>query len=307
MSKERRISWKCPDCCALIKKGGDNTSTPARAANDSQNVTLRKKSVQPPSDPTNSEVKELTAELRLLTKEISSLKQRLEVATESLTRCHERLDELGVAVAANESRIQAVETSTKEILELKCTVSQLQKELNSQAQGNLCNEVEISGIPESQNENLHHILLLATRKIGIDINDSDIDWVSRVGGRKSVTRSDDDLKAPRPIVARLLRRSKRDQVLRASKSRKNITSTDLEIPGSPYKVYFNERLTKENRMLFRDARTKSKANGYAYCWCSRGSIYVRQREGKAATQISSFGDLNRLFGAYPEDPKAASQ
>ncbi|CAH2088132.1 unnamed protein product [Euphydryas editha] len=216
--------------------------------------------------------------------------------TLSLERCHERLDELGVSVTKSESRIKVLEDNQKEVMDLKSTLSQMQSEMNIQAQSALRNEFELAGIPEKPNESLHHIVLLAARKVGVELEDRDIDSISRVGPRiLSTSTSQVDAKLPRPVVVRLLRRLTRDQILKAAKSRRNITSADLEIPGNPLKVYFNERLTRENRILFREARIKAKEKGYAYCWTSQGSLFVRQREGKAAIPIRSREDLNRIF------------
>ncbi|XP_046970603.1 uncharacterized protein LOC124537757 [Vanessa cardui] len=269
MTIERKKTWKCPDCSASLK-GGDNTLTPVRQSCETQNVTFRKKqdtTLTPTTDSSSTELKELTSEIRLLTQEISSLKQRLEDATLSLSHCHERLDELASSVVTNNSRIKNLEDREQEVVNLKATVSLMQREINTQAEMQLRNEFELSGIPERTNESLRHTVLLAARKIGVELEDCDIDWVTRAGPRtKSENQSVNETRLPRPVVVRLLRRRTRDQILKASKSRRNLTSSDLEITGNPLKVYFNERLTKENRMLFREARTKSKEKGYAHCW-----------------------------------------
>lgn len=100
---------------------------------------------------------------------------------------------------------------------------------------------------------------------------------------------------------RLLRRSKRDQIIRASKSHRNIKTSDLELPGEPSRVFINERLTKQNRALFWDARSRAKNLGW-FCWVNQGTIYVRESEGKPAQAIRSPGDLDRVLpvaGALP--------
>lgn len=278
---------------ASTKKGGDNNLTPVRG-NDTQNITLRKKQ-EPSMAPSSTEVSELTAEVRLLTQEISSLKFKLEDATNSLTRCHDRLDELATAVTTNDSRIQVLEVRDKEVADLQTTVELLKRELNSQAQGQLRNEIEIAGIHENKNENLHHIVLLTMQKIGVEVGDSDIDWVTRAGPRFH-SAPENEVRAPRPLVVRFMRRSKRDLILRASKSRKNIMSNDLDIQGPPRRVYLNERLTRENRMLFRETRNRAKMHGYAFCWCNQGAVYVRQREGHAALHVPSLRNLDNIFG-----------
>lgn len=294
LSSEKRGNWKCPDCCASLRKGGDNSSTPVKAAEE--NITLRKKSdMVGDAAATSTEIKELTSEVRLLTHEIYSLKKQLENAISSLSSCEKRLDELGAAFSVNDNRIKQLEDRIQDTDVLKATIKDLQQEMNANNQNHLRNELELSGIPEINNENLHHIALLATRKVGVELDDRDIDWVTRVGPRgMHATSTDSKIKFPRPVVVRLLRRAKRDEIVKAAKTRRNITSADIDIPGEPQRIFYNERLTKYNRELFRDARKKTKELGFAHCWCSHGTIFIRQYEGKPARSVRNFDELAEL-------------
>lgn len=295
---ERRKQWKCPDCSAAQRKGGDNTLTPVRGGG-SENVTTCKK-----TDSTGSEMSQLTEQLRQLTTEFSSVKARLEDLTVSLSFANDQMNEVMLKIASTDERLKCLEKRDSEVESLQVTVLQLQNEINSQAQAHLQNEIEIVGVPEYTAENLNHILLVAAKKMGVQLEDSDLDWVTRVGPRRppvTTALPEDGARMPRPIVVRLLRRSKRNQFLGAVKSRRNISSTDLEVAGVPRKVFFNERLTKENRVLFRDTRFRAKEHGYAFCWCSHGIIYVRQRDGKSAMPIRSHKDLDRLLPSNAHD------
>lgn len=303
LAPDRVNNWLCPECCAQQKKGGDNSSTPIRANIDYDNITLRKRAEASPdvSDTSpRSDIQSLVQEVRLLTREISSLKSKLEEATASLGRCEERLDVMAASVASNESRIGALEGRNSEIDSLKCKVYELQTELDIQAQNNLKNEIEICGIPESPNENTTHMVLLFAQKIGVDLTEQGIDWSTRVGPRtlSAVNAEGNARKHPRPIVVRLLRRNKRDEILKGSKTRRNVTSTDLNLPGPTQKIFTNERLTTKNRMLFRECRTQAKQLEYDYCWCQSGIIYMRKKQGKPATAIRSTADLERLVTKY---------
>ncbi|XP_013183606.1 uncharacterized protein LOC132902751 [Amyelois transitella] len=291
LTADRKKLWKCPECCATSKKGGDNSLTPVRANNE--NVTTRKK-----SDSAGNELSQLTDQLRTLTQEFSSVKLNLEDLTRSLSYTNGRMDEIMSKIVETEGRIRYLEKRDLEVDILKAKINNLQNELNSQAQYNLSNEMEIVGIPENTNENLHHVVLLAARKVGVSLEENDIDWIARVGPKRppvTAALPEDRLLAPRPVVVRLLRRTKRDQFLKASKSRKNLSSTDLDVLGSTRRVFFNERLTREGRLLFRDARARAKQQGYAFCWCNHSTIYIRQREGQGAVRISSKSDLDRVL------------
>lgn len=300
ISSDKRGNWKCPDCCASQKKGGDNSSTPIRPMDES--ITFRKKPDTDYEPATSADVKELTSEVRFLTQEICSLKIQLENAILSLSNCEKRLDELGSAVAKNETRIQHLEDCEQQTDMLKTTVKDLQQELNLQCQNQLQNELELSGVPEISNENLHHIALLAARRVGVELNDNDIDWVTRIGPRKPAFLTEGKTKFSRPVVVRLLRKSKRDEIVKAARVRRNITSADMDIPGESQKIYYNERLTKLNRELFRESRKKTKEMGFSYCWCSQGNIFVRQYEGKPARSVRNRDDLAEIFSLSRSKP-----
>ncbi|CAH2059060.1 unnamed protein product, partial [Iphiclides podalirius] len=171
---------------------------------------MRKKRSQADGN-TSSEVKELTEEVRLLTREISSLKNRLEAATTSLTSCHTRLEELGSSIAVNDHRLKQLETRDQQVKLLEAKVEELNQELNAQEQNHLSNEMELAGIPEHGGENLQHIVLLAAKKVGVTLDDCDIDWVARVGPRtKPAISTEHEVKFSRPVVVRLLRRNKKN-------------------------------------------------------------------------------------------------
>lgn len=89
------------------------------------------------------------------------------------------------------------------------------------------------GILAIANENVNHILLVAAKEIGIELEDRDIDWVSRVGPRSPPA----PVTMPRPVVVRFLRRSKRDGFLRATKSRRILSSADLGVCGIQTKSF----------------------------------------------------------------------
>ncbi|CAG4937758.1 unnamed protein product [Parnassius apollo] len=81
-------------------------------------------------------------------------------------------------------------------------------------------EVEILGVPKNYGENQNHTILVAEMKVGVDLKDKDLDWVTRVGPRrppKTVALPEDSGNMPRPVVVKFLRQSKRDQIPKVAK------------------------------------------------------------------------------------------
>lgn len=286
------VSWVCPQCKCESKRGGDNTSTPVRGTPCTpDNVTLRTKKGLPTSD-----LQELTSEIRFLREEVSSFKAKLGNVSSAMQNLNEQMHQLVARVTISDERV--LEMDQRYALEteaLKNRVRKLEEQMNSQAQAYHRNEIEIIGIPELPNENLQHIALVAAKKIGADIGESDLDWVLRAGVKKPPSSSS-AFGFSRPIVMRLIRRSKRDELLKCVKSRKNVTTKDLGVDDQSKRVYFNERLTKENRLLFREARSRAASAGWKFCWTNSGSVFLRKREGSPAILVRSIAELEDKFG-----------
>ncbi|XP_075990160.1 uncharacterized protein LOC142985797 [Anticarsia gemmatalis] len=177
-----------------------------------------------------------------------------------------------------------------EILLLKNSVSELQHRLNFSEQENMRSELEIFGVPEENNENVSHVVMLTARKIGVQLVDSEIDEAFRAGARRS-----NAVERPRSIILRLTRRSKRSDILKAAKNRRPLTSEDI-VKGTSSKVFINERLTKTNKELFRNARIRAQAHGFRFCWIRNGTIYVRKAEKQPPIPIRSSADLDDNVG-----------
>lgn len=306
--KSTILDWICPGCqCRLAKKG--NLDSPARAsltADDSNDkVTLRPQNRKVPS-PCNSgtgsheldAITTLTSEIRLLRKDMGEMKQHLKSLSDCVTKCCSSLDEFEARLVKTESKIKALEKQDIEIFHLKQRVNQLEEQLNNQAQSKAQNEIEILGINEMPKENVIHIALCVAMKIGIKLKEEDLDLVTRAGPRRQSGEYDPKepvsrTPKPRPLIIRVLRRQKCDEFLKAAKSRRNLTTADIDVAGPAQKFFINERLTKANRLLFRDARIRSRKAGYKYCWTRSGSIFIRKDQGSNAIAIRRPADLDQ--------------
>ncbi|KAI5633688.1 hypothetical protein NE865_13584 [Phthorimaea operculella] len=301
-----KSGWRCQRCrCAdRLSLSGKNDadlrdirkSISNLTPDDKQHVTLwsTKKPNTPESHPEDLPPLDMMAiELSLLRKELTSVNDCLKTMSLSLKLCNERLDNVATTIADTDSRLKALEERDVEIARLKNKVSELQDQLGNQLQVSLKNEVEIAGIPEFKNESLTHIVKLTAAKTGVSVEDSDIDWVMRAGPKRSTETN----KTPRPIVVRFVRRTKRDEMIKVAKSKKNLTTEGMNITNENQKIYINERLTRENRLLFRQARNQFAAAGFQFCWVQNGSVFIRRREGSAAIRLKSVSDLNEKLGS----------
>ncbi|XP_073942507.1 uncharacterized protein [Choristoneura fumiferana] len=231
-----------------------------------------------------SDMKEKNTEISLLRQEVQELRDQISILSDSLADKHLQF-------------VTKLEQADLQIATLKYSVTQLQQQLSAQEQHSMRNELEIIGVPESDTENLTNIVLTASQIIGVQLQETDLDDVTRAGPKRPkhlpLNRANEH--KPRPIIVKLLRRQKRDEIIKAAKSRRNLTSENL-VSGAVQKLYVNERLSKENRMLFREARLRATAHNFRFCWIRNGAIYVRENENKPGIRISSADDLDQKVG-----------
>ncbi|KAH9629436.1 hypothetical protein HF086_013350 [Spodoptera exigua] len=289
-------AWLCPGCKVKLPKT-DNSATPVKgAAADYTEPT--------PSDTSASldlarEIRSFREELSALRAEIREMRQETLDFRAAIRGCNERMDEVEHRVATIEQRFEAGDPSSYEHLEK--TIADLKIQLNERDQDLLLNDVILSGIPESKTENPTHILKTVSLKLGIALDDRDIVNVERLGmvRRNFVANASqgDIAERPRPrvISVRLSRRAVREQLIRAARVRRGLTTADLELSGQPQRVFVNESLTRTNARLFHQAREAAQRLQFKYVWTKEGRIYVRKEDGVSALRIRSEVDIKTIF------------
>lgn len=299
---DMEISWLCPSCASSRPKG-DNSHTPVRSGSVSASGTSEfanvkitrgsgprgnKASFADLESGPHSDVALLIDEVRQLRKEVQDLRSDNFALKEEIKSYHQVLNN---TLMDHSAKLEVVD---HEISDLRGTVSGLCHTINTLEQDALRNELEIIGLPELTNENLCHLVLLTSKKLGVAVSEEDIDSVTRVGP-KARNLSQDSMKLPRHVVVKLLRRRKRDEIIAAAKSRRNLSSEGIT-ESDPRTIFFNERLTKRNRQLFQAARVRAKKHAFRYCWVQNGVILARRADGKPAVRITSLLDLDQKIG-----------
>lgn len=309
-SDEYKHNWVCPLCLASQPKK-NNASTPIRSLNERLNNTYTRaesgnintvrgsRNLSLPCDSPDI-TSEVLSELRQLRMEIAELKQQGSQISILRAEIQELKSQLGDIPTTLTQKLNDYESLTerqdKEISQLKNTVQQLQGQVSLQEQAAMRNELEIHGIDELDHENLQQILNLTSIKYGVELSDADVDGIWRAGPRSP--RSKNAIKRdwkPRPIVVKLVRRAKRDELIKAAKSRRDVTTENV-VAGNPSKISLYERLSKTNRSLFRDARQRIRQHNFSFCWVVNGLIYVRKTEKAPPISIRSLQELNERVG-----------
>jgi hypothetical protein len=294
-------NWACPECKAKIRKS-DNSGTPVKSLGEGQASAAAATSAGPAPRPPTKET-ELVALRRDLNQYMAEQRLFREEMRTSLLSMAKRMDTLEQRLDAVEKR--AVEPmmvpGSAEVDELKRTVEHLQRELNDRDQDVLLADLDIGHVPEVRGENVVHTVAVLAAKLGVALDQRDIVFAERVGaldrgGASAGAEDGGAASRPRRLIVRLARRQLRDELLRAARVRRTLTSADVDLPGPPRRIYFNERLTRSNRLLFHRAREEGGKRQWRFVWTKRGRVYARQSDGKQAYSIRSEADMERVFG-----------
>ncbi|KAI5636641.1 hypothetical protein NE865_10657 [Phthorimaea operculella] len=225
-------------------------------------------------------------------KVVGDLTTSIKSLSDSLLACREDINSLRTELSDVKENMKRFEGYETEVKQLREEVQQLRSQVEYREKMQLRNDIEISGVNESQNENLTHVVSTIALKLGVKYEPQDVDYVVRAGRQLPVEEG--EVRRPRSIIVRFTRRAPRDEMLRAARSRRNITTEQLDVPGAPTKVFINEHLTKSERQLYGKARSVARERNFHYIGRKKGQIVVRKVENGTLISILSENDLFRL-------------
>ncbi|KAI5639561.1 hypothetical protein NE865_07927 [Phthorimaea operculella] len=320
MTAHTKSKWRCVMCVSktYTARSDGTPATPTSTHKDTGfvNTNRRGASMQcsPPVIPEQPELHEkfdrmleelkgfrgeFLREAQVTRKQIADLNESFTKLLARVESCENRLDIVTSRMDVLEQRVSAGGGSgSAENIALRESVEELKSELNQRDQDLLMNDIEITCVPEHNNENLQHITINLARKIGVVLTDKDIVHTSRAG-RIQNAAEEGAKQRPRPIIVTLARRALRDELLKAARVRRGATTENMDIPGPVCRFYVNERLTRINRLLFRRARELGDQHHWRFIWTRDGKIFARQHAGRDAPRhrIRVEKDLDRVFGS----------
>ncbi|CAH2228996.1 jg9016 [Pararge aegeria aegeria] len=225
---------------------------------------------------TTQDLNKLFTELRAMRTEMSNFTKAVMELKTTMAVHIERIDSFDLRLQKIEDKVN--EPNRPNQGDLEATICRLELELRDRDQDALINDIEISGIPEVKNEGTFHIIKSVATKLGIDLDERDIVSAERVGAVRAHVEGQ-AVPRPRNIAVRLVRRAKRDEILREARVRRGCTTSNMDIPGEAKRFYVNEHLTKFNSQLFYKAREFAKNKNWRYVWTRNGTMYARYEHG----------------------------
>lgn len=226
-------------------------------------------------------LEELPNELSSIRTDISEGRKEM---ADFILACGARIDQLETRILEVERKLENINIDSSNVVE--SVVAELRQQLNERDQDLLLNDLEISGVPEALDDRPMHIVKLLSITLGVEMDERDIIHAEQLGSSRRDRMVGSQPARPRNIILRVARRATRDQLLRAARVRRSLTTANLDVSiEPPCRVYVNERLTRTNRQLFGRVRDQARKLGWKFVWTREGKIFTRKRRRQASGTI----------------------
>lgn len=156
--------------------------------------------------------------------------------------------------------------------------------------------IEIRNIPKNSTETKKDLSIIVEKlgnTLNIPLQPTDIKDIYRINNGKKSENA-------KPIVVELSSVILKEEILGSVKSYNKehkdikLNTSTLKIEGPTKPVFIGEDLTSHTRRLYYLSREFAKTNKYAFCWTSRGVVYLRKNHGAPQIRIVNESDLNGL-------------
>lgn len=277
---------------SFTPKIDDSDTPPERSGRRNSNVRAKRRREQ------DDEIKDLKTEMRELFSKLStSAEQQFQVIKqqnidlqESLQFMSDKYDDILIKVQQIEE--ERVEFKHKiEFLENKIESFERKFKSTGLEIRNLPRTSDNIKIPESKQDMCILVKSLA-KAVGETLLDDQIRDTYRINSSKEQNK---------PLIVELNSILVKEKMLTAIKSfnsdkpkGEKLNTTHLNVTGPPRPVYVAETLTSKTQKLFLSARELSKVTGYAFCWTSKGVVYMRKAPGLPQLRINSEADLQKI-------------
>lgn len=217
---------------------------------------------------------EITRKLDMLT----NLPQQVEDVKASIQLMSQKYDDILSRQVSQEKELTSLKKKVSKLEENAnpSDIQQLKASVNDLEWRSRKLNVEVHGIPVTDNENLITKLNEVAKLVSLsELSATDVEAVHRLPSRQG--------KVP-GIIVRFSQLSLRDRWIEKRKVLRNMRS-DISIC---------ENMTVQNRKLLRDVREWATANDYRFAWHANGKVLVRKQENESVVVIRCMTDLDKL-------------
>ncbi|XP_013178998.1 PREDICTED: uncharacterized protein LOC106126076 [Papilio xuthus] len=287
---DRRNTWKCATCKVAGNSSPRPGSSKASVPVDLEKVMedLRCLTFQLAPLPSMIEtVKLIQTDLKSLKADITDLKLlKTDIADvkASMEFVQYSVEMLTGKVSALDKEVQELKKSKDDLSILQRQVSDLRTVAQEQDQRARMNNMEIKGVPMTNSENLFSLVTNIGNLIQCPITKDQINYIARVP-----SRGNNRIKS---IVVSVLNRYQKDDFVAAAR-KLTITAADLGLQGGT-RIFINDHLTVDNKILLNKAKALAKEKNFAFTWVKGSKIFMRRNPTSPIIAIRTEADLKKL-------------
>ncbi|XP_046683317.1 uncharacterized protein LOC124369370 [Homalodisca vitripennis] len=178
---------------------------------------------------------------------------------------------------------------------LRNTVEDLEVRMRDIEQYSRISNIEISGVPESRNENLDTLLSDVARAIGVELKEESVEAAHRVPSYNK--------KRAAPIVVKFKSRRDKEAWISGFKATRPLTADRINPMLPKEKVFVNEHLSPANKKLLSKTKEAARDEGYKFVWTRDGKIFARKDVGHRVIKIISEASLKRHMDLSASEPR----
>lgn len=207
------------------------------------------------------------------------------------------LDDLNIAIKslistcaeleARQSNLESRITDlSKENLDLKTQVKKINSDFDRYKQQALNSNIEIAGVPVTENESPIKIAETIISKLGFQ-NET----IIKHAYRKKTYKTRAGL--PPTIIVKIENKGIRDQILKR-KRQQTLDTSILDNCSSKRLVYINEHLTDINKYIFKRAKDLRRCGTIVGSWVRNGYVIIKEKENSDVQRITCLSQLDEL-------------
>lgn len=149
------------------------------------------------------------------------------------------------------------------------------------------NNLEISGLPETEGENPDSAVIAIAQVVGVTISENDIDAAHRVPTKKR--------EGIKPLIVKFISRRVRDKLQKAVRERRPAVKAVLKNHRSEKDLIFaNDHLSPGRKDLFIKTLEKKRSTGAKFVWTRNNIVFYRHDESAKVFKIDSEQDLEKI-------------
>lgn len=267
-------TWKCESCStSKTRSGKSRTKRDADVGKTLQEINKKLSELMTVKENVDSlmTMKEKVDTLMTVKTTVDSIESSVQMMSDNYDEVLKEMKQQSKDIADLKRRVVKIETDND-----SQEVQKLKQEVNRLEQYNRRHNLEIHGLPRSDNEDLLcNINGLAKHLKLQELSEGDVDGIHRLPAK--------DGKIP-AVLVRFVSRMTRDHWL---KQRGYLRETKSD-------VRLFDNLTAQNKRLLWMMRSKAEEKHYQFAWQKDGRMYVRKKQGERAIKIECEQDLDMI-------------